>query len=84
MIERLVPHIRQFVESAGIGVVGLDRRGRVVEANNAGRGILRRGDGLYDPGGVPERPGCRATTAVSRRRWQTQCRPSVARPPADR
>ena len=51
MIERLVPHIRQFVESAGIGVVGLDRRGRVVEANNAGRGILRRGDGLYDPGG---------------------------------
>ena len=71
MIERLVPHIREFVyarqalananalgaslaellDNTGVGVVHLDRRGRIVEANGLARDILRRGDGLSDRDG---------------------------------
>ena len=71
MIERLLPHIRQFVcvrdvlagadalgasltgllETTRSGVIHLDRRGRIVEANDRARDILRRADGLSDQGG---------------------------------
>ena len=71
MIERLLPHIRQFVrvrqaladakalgvsltrllDSMRLGVVHLDRRGRIIEANDRARGILGRRDGLFDQGG---------------------------------
>ena len=71
MIERLLPHIRQFVcvrdvlagsdalgasltgllETTRSGVIHLDRRGRIVEANAHARGILRQADGLSDQGG---------------------------------
>ena len=71
MVERLLPHIRQFVfirdalagsdalgasltgllETTRSGVIHLDRRGRIVEANDRARGILRRADGLSDQGG---------------------------------
>ena len=68
MIERLLPHIRQFVrvrlaligaEALGtsvtdlldtprMGVIHLDRGGRIVEANDRARRMLRHGDGLAD------------------------------------
>ena len=71
MIERLLPHIRQFVrvrqalanakalgvsltrllDNMRLGVVHLDRRGRIIEANDRARGILERRDGLFDRGG---------------------------------
>lgn len=71
MIERLLPHVRAFVnarqalananalgaslaellDSTGVGVIHLDRRGRIVEANGLASDILRRGDGLSDWGG---------------------------------
>ena len=71
MLERLLPHIRQFVqirqELAGaqalgsslsglldqtrIGVIHLDRRGRIIEANARALDLLRRADGLYDRDG---------------------------------
>ena len=71
MIERLLPHVRQFVrvrqalsgagalnssltallDNAMIGVVYLDGRGVIVEANTRARDILRRGDGLEDRAG---------------------------------
>ena len=71
MIERLLPHIRQFVrvrqalvdaeavntsliqmlDNTRVGVIQLDRRGRIVEANDRARDILRRGDGLSDRNG---------------------------------
>ena len=71
MIERLLPHIRQFVcvrdvlagsdalgvsltgllETTRSGVIHLDRRGRIVEANDRARGILRQADGLSDQSG---------------------------------
>ena len=71
MIERLLPHIRQFVrvrqalanakvlgvsltrllDNMRLGVVHLDRRGRIIEANDRARGILGRRDGLFDQGG---------------------------------
>ena len=67
-IERLVPHIRQFVrfrqalagvkalgasfgdllDNARIGVIHLDRGGRIVEANETALDILRRDMGLSD------------------------------------
>ena len=71
VIQRLLPHIRQFVrvrqalaganalgaslveliEHSGIGVIQLDRRGRIVEANGPAYDLLRRGDGLSDQNG---------------------------------
>ena len=72
MIERLLPHIRQFVrirqalvsaeareatmttllDNPRIGVLHLDRRGRIMMANDHARRILRHGDGLSDRDGV--------------------------------
>lgn len=71
-IERMLPHIRQFVrvrhalvraEALGhsfsglldntmVGVVFLDRQGRIVNANARAREILRRRDGVLDRDGV--------------------------------
>lgn len=71
MVERLLPHVRQFVrvrqalagaeglrasaidllDDARIGVIHLDRRGRITEANELARHILRQGDGLWDQDG---------------------------------
>ena len=71
MIERLLPHIRDYVrvrqalvgaealgaslsgllDTTRIGAIHLDRRGRIVEANDRARRLLRKGDGLADPGG---------------------------------
>ena len=71
-VNRLLPHIRQFVrmrlaliesgalattlgrllENAGTGVIHLDRRGRIVAANDCAQARLRRHDGLFDQGGM--------------------------------
>ena len=71
MIERLLPHLRQFVrfrqalagtETLGsslagllgasrLGVVSVDRRGKILAANDRARAILRQGSGLRDQGG---------------------------------
>ena len=71
-IERLLPHIRQFVrvrqslvsaralgssvtrllDSTRFGVIQLDRRGRIVAANDRARDILRKSDGLSDRDGL--------------------------------
>ena len=72
MVQRLLPHIRQFVcvrqtlvraeaqnttltallDNPRIGIVHLDRRGKIVEANDRALDILRRRDGLSDPDGA--------------------------------
>ena len=92
MIQRLLPHIRQFVrvrqalaganalgaslveliDHSGIGVIQLDRRGRIVEANGPACDLLRRGDGLSDKNGFPGRlvaprttPGCSTSWPLS-------------------
>ena len=74
MIERLIPHVRQFVrvrralasaralssslsgllDNSRMGVILLDRDGRILEANDRALEILRRGDGLCDRNGVLE------------------------------
>ena len=40
-----------LMDNKRIGVIQLDRRGRVVEANTRALDLLRRGDGLYDRDG---------------------------------
>ena len=40
-----------LLHSAQLGVVFLDRRGRILEANDRARAIMVRGDGLRDEGG---------------------------------
>ena len=72
MIQKLLPHIRQFIrvrqaliraeardttvtallDNPRIGVLHLDRRGRIMELNDRARSILRRGDELSDRDGV--------------------------------
>ena len=72
MVQRLLPHIQQFVrvrqalvraearsstvtallDNPRIGVLELDRRGRILEANDRARSILRHGDGLLDRNGM--------------------------------
>lgn len=72
LIEKLLPHIRQFVrvrqalvrararattatallDNPRIGVVHLDRRGRIMEVNDRAGSILRQRDGLLDEGGM--------------------------------
>ena len=40
-----------LLDTQRIGVLYLDRRGRIVEANDRARALLRRGDGVSDRGG---------------------------------
>ena len=90
MIERLLPHIRQFVrvrqalvdaeavntsllqmlDNTRVGVIQLDRRGRIVEANDRARDILRRGDGLSDPQRFPVRLSAVGQTPSSSGCWE--------------
>ena len=71
-IERIVPHVRQFVrvrhalvcaeglaasladllDRTSIGMIYLDRRGMIVNANSNAQALLRDGDGLSDRGGL--------------------------------
>ena len=44
--------VTALLEEQGIGVIQLDRRGKILEANDRARGILRRGDGLSDQDGA--------------------------------
>ena len=72
MVQRLLPHIQQFVrvrqalvraeartttvtallDNPRIGVLELDRRGRILAANDRAHTILRHGDGLVDRDGM--------------------------------
>ncbi len=40
--------VTALLDNARIGVIHLDRRGRILEVNDRGRSILRHGDGLSD------------------------------------
>ena len=71
MVERLLPHIRQFVrvrqalvdaealgassatvlENTRVGVIQLNRIGKIVAVNDRALDILKQGDGLLDRGG---------------------------------
>ena len=71
-VQRLLPHIQQFVrvrqalvraearsstvtallDNPRIGVLELDRRGRIMEGNDRARSLLRHGDGLLDRNGM--------------------------------
>ena len=102
-IERLLPHIRQFVrvrqslvsaralgssvigllENTRFGVIQLDRRGRIVDANDRARDILRKSDGLSDRDGLL----CACTPAddaALQKYWVGHCRASVAKVQAAR
>ena len=85
MIERLLPHIRQFIrvrqalvraeaqdtsaaallDNPRLGVLHLDRRGRILEVNGRARSILGQGDRLSDRDGV-----LRAREAAARLRLE--------------
>ena len=50
--EALGASLLDLLDSTRMGVIHLDRHGRVVEANDRARAILRRGDGLSGQGGM--------------------------------
>ncbi|MCY4550397.1 MAG: helix-turn-helix transcriptional regulator [Defluviicoccus sp.] len=41
-----------LLDTSGLGVLHLDGHGRIVTANDRGRDTLKRGDALYDRGGI--------------------------------
>ena len=43
--------VHDLLDSSGVGVIHLDRRGRIVETNDHARDLLFRGNGLWDEGG---------------------------------
>ncbi|MYJ75313.1 MAG: helix-turn-helix transcriptional regulator, partial [Gammaproteobacteria bacterium] len=43
--------LTELLETVGLGIVHLDRRGRIVTANDRARDILRKGDALFDRDG---------------------------------
>ena len=49
--EALGASLTDLLDNTRVGVIHLDRRGRVVEANERARELLRRGDGLFDEDG---------------------------------
>ena len=49
--DRFVEAMNSLLDNAMVGVVYLDRHGKIVEANTRARAILRRGDGLEDRAG---------------------------------
>ena len=50
--EALGASLTALLDTPRIGVICLDRRGQIVEANDRARALLRQGDGLADRGGV--------------------------------
>ena len=44
--------LAELLENTGPGVIQLDGRGRIVDANDRARDVLRTGDGLYDSKGL--------------------------------
>ena len=49
--EALGASVADLLDSSRLGVIHLDRRGQIIEANDRARAILRHGDGLSDRGG---------------------------------
>ena len=43
--------LASLLDNTRLGVIQLGRRGRIIEANDRARDMLRRGDGLFDQGG---------------------------------
>ena len=50
--EALGASLGELLETRRLGIVQLDRRRRILEANDRARDILLKRDGLHDPGGV--------------------------------
>ena len=50
--EALGASVTDLLDNTRVGVIHLDRDGRIVEANDRARAILRQGDGLVDRGGL--------------------------------
>ncbi len=49
--EVLSLHLTRLLDTTSFGLLCLDRHGRIIEANPRAQGLLRRGDGIHDPGG---------------------------------
>ena len=49
--EALGASLSGLLDNVRLGVIHLDRRGRILEANSRARRLLRKGDGLFDPDG---------------------------------
>ena len=50
--EALGASLAELLENRRLGIIQLDRRGRILEANDRARDILLKRDGLHDQGGV--------------------------------
>ena len=76
--------VTALLDNPRIGIVHLDRRGRILEVNDRARGILRRGDRLSDNDGLLCACEIRTTSCVWSGWWPTRCRPPMLSPSAGR
>ena len=63
-----VSSLAALLDNTQLGVVHLDRWGRIVTANDRARALLRSGSGVFEQGGLL-RAGCRWTPPGWRRWW---------------
>ena len=50
--EALGTSLSALLDNTRVGVIQLDRRGRIIEANDRARAVLRQGDGLFEEDGL--------------------------------
>jgi len=50
--EALNASLTALLDNSRVGILHLDRRGRIMEANDRARAMLRRGDSVVDKGGI--------------------------------
>ncbi len=70
--------LTQLLNNALVGVLALDRQGRIVETNARALGILRRGDGVIDQAGVLR--ACLPTDNVTLQRLSARALPRWGQP----
>ena len=76
--------LAKLLDTTGLGIVQLDRRARIVAANDPARDVLRTGEGLFDEGGfLHARTGLK-TMPNSSGCWRGRCRGSGPGAPAAR
>ena len=76
--------LAELLDNGRCGVIQLDRRARIMAANDRARNVLQEGEGLSDPGGFLTARAPEDTDELQSGCWPVRCRPSASRDRPDR